>query len=74
MMAEMQSPPVRLTLRNITKRFGPTTALEGLDLELTGGLGTQTLGAGHLEVEQLGRGDRQRDADHDIADPVSISE
>ena len=33
----MQADQLQLTLRNITKRFGPTTALEGLDLDISGG-------------------------------------
>lgn len=37
MTGKMQSSGLQLTLRDITKQYGPTTALEGLDLEIIGG-------------------------------------
>jgi len=37
MISELQPPVMQLILRDITKRYGATTALSGLDLDINGG-------------------------------------
>ena len=37
MTSELQPPLMQLILRDITKRYGATTALSGLDLDINGG-------------------------------------